>query len=64
MRDSLARHVPKASLSDGQMDALGARAWLDFGIGLLRPEELPDTLERRVVLALAEEKYGKRSALS
>ncbi len=56
----LSRHQPKAAISDVQLDAMAARAWLDHGIVLLRPEDLPNPLDRQAVLNIAEKRYGKR----
>lgn len=56
----LARHQGKPAITDAQLDAMAARAWLDFGIVLLRPEELPNPFDRQAVLNIAEKRFGKR----
>lgn len=61
MRDSLARIQTAPAISEAQLDAMAGRAWLDFGIVLLRPEHLPNPLDRQAVLNIAEKRYGKRN---
>ncbi len=60
IQSHLARHVPKAATSDAQLDAMAARAWLDHGIVLLRPEDLANPLDRQAMMNIAEKRYGKR----
>ncbi len=62
IQSQLARHVPMAGISDGKLHAMAARAWLDHGIVLLRPEDLPNPLDRQAALNIAEKLYGKRDA--
>ena len=60
MKDSLAYVQTAPAISEAQLSALAARAWLDHGIVLLRPEDMPDPLDRRAALEMAEKLYGKR----
>ncbi len=62
VQSHLSRHVPKPATSEAQLLALAARAWQDFGIACLRPEDLPDDFDRRVFINAADKRFGKRSA--
>lgn len=56
----LARYVPKPAMTEAQLDTMAARAWLDFGIVLLRPKDLPNSFDRQAVQNIAEKRFGKR----
>ena len=56
----LARHQSSPAITDAQLNAMAARAWLDFGIVLLRPEDLPNPLDRQAMRNIAEKRFGKR----
>ncbi len=58
MKDSLARHVPKASLSEAQVKALGARAWEDHETLVVRLAQVEDPTIRAMVVAVAEHQFG------
>ncbi len=54
----LARHQPTPALSDGQLLALGARAWQDQEILVVRLSLVSDPIIRQMVRAIADWKYG------
>ena len=56
----LARHQSQPATTPAQLDAMAARAWLDYGIVLLRPEDLPNPLDRQAMRNIAEKRFGKR----
>ena len=41
---------------------MAARAFHERGVVTIWPDDLPNDIERRLVLSLAERLYGKRSA--
>ncbi len=61
IQSHLARYVAKPGVSPGELRAMAARAWHDFGIALFRPEDLPDDLNRQAVVNAADKLYGKRA---
>ncbi len=61
VQSQLARHQAKPALSEAQLLALAARAWHEYGIICLRPEELRDEFNRQAVVNAAVELFGKRA---
>ena len=61
VQSQVARYQPKAALTDAQLLALAARAWHDFGIALIRADDLDNAFDRLAVSNAAEKLYGKRS---
>ena len=57
----LARHVPRPATTPGQLLAMGARAWRDYGIAVFRPEDLSNEFDRQAVVNAAVRRYGKRA---
>ncbi len=60
VQSHLARYVPKAAITDSELNSMAARAWHDHGIVLLRPEDLPNPFDRQSVINVAVKRYGKR----
>ena len=61
MRDSLSRIQTTPAITDAQLDAMGARAWLDHGIILLRPKDMPDPGDSQALIDIAVKRYGRRA---
>ncbi len=60
VQSHLARTVPKAAITGRELKRMAVRAWLDCGIVLLRPEDLPSPFDRQAAQNIAEKLYGKR----
>ncbi len=61
MRDSLARYVPKASMTEAQVKALGARAWEEQETLVVRLNQITDPMLRAMVVAIAKHLFGRAS---
>ncbi len=57
----LARHVPKPALSHGQLLAMGARAYHDHEILVVRLSQLDNPIDRQMARSIAEKLYGERA---
>ena len=51
---------PTVAISEAELERMAARAWHNFGIVLLRPEDLPNPLDRQALINVAERRYGRR----
>ncbi len=58
MKDSLARYVAKPTSTDAQVKALGARAWIEHKILVLRVSQVEDPTIRAMAVAVAEHQFG------
>ena len=56
----LARYVAKPALSDGQVLALGARAWADQQTLVVRLNQIQDPIIRQMAVTIAKHVFGKR----
>jgi len=43
-----------------ELEAMQRRAWHDYGVIVLRPEEIADDFTRQTVINLGNQKFGKR----
>lgn len=57
----LARHQPKPALTEGELLALGARAWVDQETLVVRLSQVSDPIIRRMVHAIANYLFGRRA---
>lgn len=60
-RSPLARLLPETPTSAEHLEAMRRRAWLDQGVAVIRPDEIPDEWTRRAVIAEATRRWGRRS---
>ncbi len=60
MRSQLARFHREPATSAGQLRAMAARAWHDYGAILIWPKDLRDDFERQAVIGAAVKLYGRR----
>lgn len=59
IRSSLARHV-RSDPSPEEQIRLRRRAWIEAGLVILDPSEIPDQVDRSLVEGLAVRMYGRR----
>ena len=57
----LARHQPKAALTDGQLLALGARAWTEQQTLVVRLSQVKDPIIQGMVVAIADHIFERRA---
>ena len=55
----LARHQPKAALSDGELLAMKARAWVDHGLLVVSPGDFTNLIDQEMVRSLGARIYGR-----
>lgn len=60
-QSQLARHVAKPSLSDGQVLAMGARAWEDQETLVVRLSLISDPIIRQMAVTVAQHVFGRRA---
>lgn len=58
-QSQLARYVPQAATTPGQLKALGARAWIDTQTLVVRLAAVEDPIIRGMIVAVAESEYGR-----
>lgn len=58
-QSQLAHRVAKPPLSDGQVLALGARAFLDHDTLVVRLNQIHDPIIRQVAIAVAKHVFGQ-----
>ncbi len=58
-RSCLARHVPQAATTEDELKRMSARAWLDYGLLVVRPEHFADPVDAQMVRYLGGLAYGK-----
>lgn len=56
----LGRHVPRTVLSEGQLRAMVARAYLDYEIAVIRLSDIRNDYDRRVVANVCEGLFLER----
>ena len=54
IQSHLARHVPRKVTSDGELRAMGARAWADHETLVVRLSVIQDPIIRGMVVAVAD----------
>ena len=59
VQSHMARHVARAATSEGELKAMAARAWHDFGILLMRPNQFENELDQQTVRSLGDRLYGR-----
>jgi hypothetical protein len=59
---SLRRAQPKAALTEGQLLALGAKAYHEHEILVVRLSRLNNPIDRQMARSIAERLYGRREA--
>ena len=60
LASSLQRHQPKTALTEGQLLALGARAYHDHEILVVKLSRLNNPIDQQMARSIAERLYGRR----
>ena len=58
-QSQLARYVAKPSLSDGQVLAMGAKAWKDQETLVVRLNQIQDPVIRQMAITVAQHVFGQ-----
>ena len=59
IQSHLARYQPKAATSDGELKAMGARAWDIDGVLVVRLSTVRDPIVRGWIKAIAAHEFGR-----
>ena len=59
-QSQLARYQPKASMTEGQVAAMGARAWEDSNTLVVRLSQVSDPIVQGMIRAVADHVFGRR----
>ena len=59
IQSNLARHQPQASTSDGELKAMGARAWEDHETLVVRLSTVSDPVVKGMIKAIAAHVFGR-----
>ena len=61
IQSQLARYQPRGTLTDGQVLAMGARAWQDQQTLVVRLSLIHDPIIRQMAVTIADYVFGKRA---
>ena len=61
VQSHLSRHVPKASMTEAQVKAMGARAWVDHETLVVRLSQVTDPIIQGMIRAVADHLFERRA---
>lgn len=60
MPSHLSKHIPAIPWNEAEITSAATAAFHQHGIVLLRIDDIPNDIDRQLLINLAEQKYGKR----